>query len=481
MWYSFLLLSLEILSFTFLVDYEKIKTKFSRNTNKREGSYKMEGISALLISYLREFITKQEVIEKYRTCPKHFTRKRKLPFWRVSVLILQGWTNSIQNRVNKFFKSLGSLEELPTATAFCKAREKIKPELLKAMNEETVNFFYTNYEQEGLVKRWKGFLLWATDCSSMNLPDTEETREKYSVQTNQYDEEGCVQALASLLYDVTNEVVVNSELEKKQSEKSFIFGYHTHYHRQDVLHLHDRGYADYSVVAIYSKDGKQFIIRCPLSNTFKEVVDFVKSNDTDKIVTLKVTSKQKKFVEDNQLPEQVQVRLVKIDLENGEIEVLMTSLLDQNIYKVEDFKWVYNKRWGVETHLGRLKNRLEIEKFSSEKVAGIEQDFYGIIFLSTLESVLSKEDEKQIEEETKQKNRIFDYKVNKSISYSALIDYAVDLFLNVKKPPSEILNELRIMFKTGLTAVRPGRKFERKKTTPSQKLRFFKYQKRACA
>ena len=93
----------------------------------------MEGISALLISYLRELITKQEVIEKYRTCPKHFTRKRKLPFWRVSVLILQGWTNSIQNRVNKFFKSLGSLEELPTATAFCKAREKIKPELLKAI------------------------------------------------------------------------------------------------------------------------------------------------------------------------------------------------------------------------------------------------------------------------------------------------------------------------------------------------------------
>ncbi len=399
----------------------------------------MEEISTLLISYLREFITKQEVIEKYRKGPKDFTRKRKLPFWRVSVLILQGWTNSIQNRVNKFFKSLGSLEELPTATAFCKAREKIKPKFLKAMNEETVNFFYNNYEQRGLVKRWKGFLLWATDGSTINLPDTEETRKKYSVQTNQYDEEGCVQALASLLYDVTNEVVVNSEMGKKQSEKSFIFDHHTHYQREDVLNIHDRGYADFSVVAAYFKDGEQFIIRCPLTHTFKAVEDFVKSNDTDKIVTLKVTDKQKKFVEDNQLPKQVQVRLVKIELENGEIEVLMTSLLDQNIYKREDFKWIYDKRWGVETHLGRLKNRLEIEKFSSEKVSGIEQDFYGIIFLSTLESVLSKEDEKQIEEETKERDRIFDYKVNKSISYSALLDYTVDLFLNVNKSPSEIL------------------------------------------
>lgn len=459
----------------------KLRSNFLKNTNKRGVTIKMEGISALLISYLREFIMKQEVIEKYRTCPKYFTRKRKLPFWRVGILILQGWANSLQNRVNKFFKSLGSLEELPTATAFCKAREKIQPEFLKAMNKETVNFFYNNYEQKGLVKRWKGFLLWATDGSTINLPDTEETREKYSVQTNQYSEEGCVQALASLLYDVTNEVVVNSELGKKQSEKSFIFDHHTNYHREDVLHIHDRAYADYSVIATYLKDGKQFIIRSPLSNTFKAVGDFVKSNDTDKIVTLKVTSKQKKFAENNQLAEQVKVRLVKIDLENGEIEVLITSLLDHNIYKREDFKWIYNRRWGVETHLGRLKNRLEIEKFSSEKVRGIEQDFYGIIFLSTLESVLSKEDEKQIEEETKERDRIFDYKVNKSISYSALIDYTVDLFLNVNKSPSEILNELRIMFKTGLTPVRLGRKFERKKTTPSQKLYFIKYRKRACA
>ena len=283
------------------------------------------------------------------------------------------------------------------------------------------------------------------------------------------------------MYDVTNEIVVNAELEKKQSEKMFIFEHHACYHRKDILSIYDRGYADYSVVAKHFKNGSHFIIRCPLSNTFKVVTDFVKSNDTDKIVTLKVTSKQKKIVKDNQLPRQLKVRLIKVDLENGEIEVLMTSLLDQNIYKTEDFKWLYNKRWGVETYLGRIKNRFEIEKFSSGKVAGIKQDFYGVILLSTLESVLSKEDEKEIEEETKQKNRILDYKVNKSISYSALLDYTVDLFLNVNKSPSEILAELKIMFKTGLTPVRPGRKFDRKNTTLSQKLRFYKYRKKSCA
>ncbi|MFZ3169978.1 MAG: hypothetical protein WA130_20385 [Candidatus Methanoperedens sp.] len=34
---------------------------------------------------------------------------------------------------------------------------------------------------------------------------------------------------------------------------------------------------------------------------------------------------------------------------------------------------------------------------------GIEQDFYGVAFLTTLESVLSKDDEKEITEESREK------------------------------------------------------------------------------
>lgn len=56
---------------------------------------------------------------------------------------------------------------------------------------------------------------------------------------------------------------------------------------------------------------------------------------------------------------------------------MITSLLDERRYTAEDFNWVYNERWGVETHLDRLKNRLEVKRFCSKKVRGTEQDFYG--------------------------------------------------------------------------------------------------------
>ena len=180
------------------------------------------------------------------------------------------------------------------------------------------------------------------------------------------------------------------------------------------------------------------------------------------------------------MPKEVTVRLVKVKLDNEKIEVLMTSLLEED-YKLEDFKWLYNKRWGVETYLDRLKNQLEVERFSSSKLIGIEQDFYGIVFLSTLESVLSKDDEKEITEESKEKQLKYEYKINKSVSYSALVDYIVDLLLNLNKSPEEVINDLSKLFRTGRSPIRPGRKFKRKNSTPTQQLRFHKYVKRTCA
>jgi hypothetical protein len=217
-----------------------------------------------------------------------------------------------------------------------------------------------------------------------------------------------------------------------------------------------------------------------LSKTFSNIEKFINSDHIDAIVSLEVPKKQRKFINQNGLPEEVTVRLIKVKLENGEIEVLITSLLEEE-YKVKDFKWLYNKHWGVETYLDRLKNQLEIERFSSDKLKGIEQDFYGIVFLSTLESVLGKETEKEITEESRKKQLKYEYKMNKSVSYSALIEYIVDLLLDLNKTPEEVVDRLSKLFWTGRTPVRPCRKNVRKELTASQKLRFHKYVKRIWA
>jgi len=435
----------------------------------------------LLIELLRAFITSNLVIDSFRFNDTDFTRNRKLPFWKTTVLILRSWKTSLHNKLTKFFDDLNLLDVMPTASAFCQARKKIKPELFIALKDEIVKFYYKNYEKSGLVKRWNGRLLWAIDGTFINIPDTQETRNKYNIQVNQYNKEGTVQALSSILYDVLNEICINAVINGTKNEKIFIFNEHVKHFNKEVITIYDRLYADYSVLSFHIKGGTDFVIRCPLTNSFKVVIDFVKSNSKDKIVNLKVTEGQKKFVKENKLPEEITVRLVKVKLNNGDIEVLITSLLDKEIYFHRDFKWLYNKRWGIETFFDRLKNLLEVERFSTETIIGMEQDFYALIFLSTFESVLTKEDEEKLSKQNKEKELKYEYKINKSVSYSALAEHIAKLLLETNVPPLEILDKLSIIFKIGSCPQRPGRKFKRNIASPSQKLRFHKYGKRVLA
>lgn len=439
---------------------------------------KMQNI--FLIEFLRAFITSNLVISSFRFNDTDFTRNRKLPFWKTTVLILRSWKTSIHSRLTKFFDDLNLLDVMPTASAFCQARKKIKPELFIALKDGTIKFFYKNYEKLGLVKRWKGRLLWAIDGTYINIPDTQETRNKYNIQVNQYDKDGIVQALSSFLYDVLNEICINAVINAKR-EKNSIFNEHVKHFNKEAINIYDRLYADYSVLSFHIKEDTDFVIRCPLTKSFKEVTDFVKSDCLDKIVNLKVSKGQKKLVQEKKLPEEITVRLVKVKLNNGDIEVLITSLLDREIYLHRDFKWLYNKRWGIETFFDRLKNLLEIERFSSKTMIGIEQDFYGLIFFSTFESVLTKEDEEELSKQNDKKKLKYEYKINKSVSYSVLAEHIAELLLETNVPPPEIFDKLSIIFKNGMSPQRPGRQFKRKITTSSQKLRFYKYDKRVLA
>lgn len=84
----------------------------------------------------------------------------------------------------------------------------MKPELFQRMNQEMVACFHEDYAD--WVRRWRERLVWAVDGTQLNLPDTPETRERYTVQINQHDEAGVVQGMASFLYDVVNEVTINT-------------------------------------------------------------------------------------------------------------------------------------------------------------------------------------------------------------------------------------------------------------------------------
>jgi len=138
--------------------------------------------------------------------------------------------------------------------------------------------------------------------------------------------------MASFLYDVPGEVAINSVLDGKRSEKSFVLGEHSAYLTSEAIVLYGRLYADYAVMALHTKLRTDFVVRASTSHTFNEVEGFVRSQGVDMVVTLKVTCKQKRWVEELGLPSAIRVRLVKVGLEDGTVEVLLTSLFDRGEY-----------------------------------------------------------------------------------------------------------------------------------------------------
>ena len=365
-----------------------------------------------------------------------------------------------------FFEKMGEVELLPSSSAYSQARNKLKPEAFKEISDKVVSDFYRLYDYH----KWNNKRLIGIDGSLLNLPLTEKIKEKYNVKRNKKVE--LPQCLSSFAYDVLNEITISAKFDVLQGEKEFIINEHINkFSEQDIL-LMDRAYADYSLMAILIEKRIDFVIRIKTKSTNKEIGIFLESGKNEDIILMKCTKGQNKFVKENGLPKEIRVRLVKIELSTGEIEVLVTTLFDETI---EEINYLYGKRWGIETYFNRLKSTFELERFSGKSFNSIEQDFFSVIFLTNFESILVKEANEEIKEDLKHRN--YEYKVNRNVSYSAITNNIIDLFLLENVKSSYILDKINIMLKKNPIIIRNERTYKRE-PTKAKSLRYNLYTKR---
>jgi Transposase DDE domain len=414
-----------------------------------------------------------EVIARFRVSKRDWTRRRQLTFAKVATLVLEGHRLPLQNNLNRFYKAMGEVQQVPTASAYCQARRKLKPELFVYLNDRTLERFYTVGPGEPSLRSWKGRRLLGVDGSYLNLPDTAETRRHYSVQKTPAGER--VQALACLLYDLQNQVGLTAHLGPKRAEKYFLFEQVASATRPGDVLVMDRLFADYAVMAFCLGRGRDFVLRLP-RKSFAVVNRFRRGRQQDQVVELQMPPAQQRWVRQYGLAETIRVRLVKVVLDSGEVELLATSLLDAQQVPGPELKAVYGWRWGVETYWDRLKNLLEVERFSGNRVLAIEQDFYGMVFLATLESVLSQPDQAALEQASPAQAHL--QQVNHSVGYAALLDSVVELLMDPAQNAEQTLAALHHLFQTNPTLQRPGRNYPRSKLRASQKLWYCRYTKR---
>lgn len=418
------------------------------------------------------------VLAAARQRPQDFTRRCPLTWTRVIFIILRGHKLSLQTALNKVFSALGAVFDVPTAGAFCHARHKLKPEVFTHLNRIVTRFFYAEADD---VRRWRGHRMLSADATFLNLPDTAETRARYSLQTNQHAGAECVQALCSVLYDVLNDLGLALALTKRQGETSLLLTDLWKTTQPDDVVILDRAYADYRLLAQAVAHRRHLVVRLPRGR-FSACEAFWTSDQAEQQIELACpsTADTRAYVKEHGLATTLTLRLVRVILPNGETEVLLTTLLDRKRYPASAFKQVYGWRWHEETFFNRFKNIFEVERFSGASPLAIEQDVRGVLLLANLESVLRQPDNVALQAEAQARETKTLPQVNRAVSYVALQERLIAL-LTSHRSHEEVLAELHHLFRTNPTRLRPDRQVPRTPLKYAHRLRFHKYVKKLLA
>ena len=153
------------------------------------------------------------------------------------------------------------------------------------------------------------------------------------------------------------------------------------------------------------------------------------------------------------------VRLIRIELNTGEIEVLATSLLDVLLYPISIFKELYHQRWPVEENYKVMKSRIEIENFTGKSMLAVYQDFHAKVFTMNLTAILAHPVQELVRQNSQEKKYV--YQVNMANALTKMKDSVVLLFQHTAI--FQLLNRLWQAMTQVIEPIRPGRSYSHKK------------------
>lgn len=416
----------------------------------------------MIIGKLRETIFSPELVLKFRMKEQDFTRERKQPFTATLMLMFNFLRKSLVVEIDCFLSYLKRGFDHGknygfTSSAFIQNRKKINPAVFSHLSGVIIDNFYTK-ENDGL-KLWNDFRVLAVDGSRITLPNTCELKESFGVAKNQSEVE-VVQARASILYDVLNKIVLDATLGKMEQGEQELALTHAHRWQNKDLIIYDRGYPSYDLIHEHISAKIDCLIRVKTTYSFSAVSSFVASGKRSLITELSPKQnkslKGKSYDKDSRL----RVRLVRVELPNGELEVLMTTLLDSKKYPSKMFGELYFLRWKIETFYDELKNKLKVENFTGYSQNSIKQDFLCAIFISNLQSIMVNDMQDELAE--RDEERKYNHKVNTNLSYGFLKNRILDL-LGQKQPLEQVFLELQQLFLKHTVPIRNNRTCTRDK------------------
>lgn len=369
-------------------------------------------------------------------------------------MILGHLRSALHIELDRFFEQIHTLPSV-SASAFSQARQKLMPSAFIAIRQQLVDRFYR--QSPGL--RWGGLRLLAIDGSTVRLDGVgQKCRRHFDPEAE--NKGRCALARVSTCYDVLNRIPIDATLAPYDvDERSLAIG-HLDFASENDLVLMDRGYPCFWMFREMMDRDVKFCVRLSVKKWTAFLGDFTTSAAIEETLTLKPSSKMSRECLDRNLSNQaIELRVIKVVLNTGEIEVLVTNLVDDKQWPADQFPELYHQRWSVEEGYKLDKSRLELERWSGKSLHAVEQDFHGRLLLATISACVANLAEPLVKESTQ--SRQHTYRVNQTRVLSLVRKHIVSLLLLGRV--AEKLRQILPKCAHDPCVVRPERSYPRRK------------------
>lgn len=340
--------------------------------------------------------------------------------------------------------------------AFSMARYKIKLNFFLSLNS-----ILTHHIATLKPKLWHGYRLIAGDGTTINLPPSKQIKKHFGVFCQSSTGTNTCLASACMLYDVQSNLVLDAVISPVSiGESTLLRSMLKASHYSNSILLLDRGFGNFATCKSCINNDLTFCIRLKISN-----LDFSRhalmNISNDYITEWKPSEMERSTCKKHALDtSSIIVRVTKVVLNTGEIELLVSNLFDQNKIDLNRMKELYAMRWGIEEGFKNLKPKMKLEQFGCRRHEGIYQEFYAHIFMMNLVGIISTDAESVIKSKTQ--NRKLKYKYNWKNAFLFVRDKIADIFHKGRFDSS--LKELIHQISNSLIAVKNDRHFLRPKS-----------------
>ena len=296
-----------------------------------------------------------------------------------------------------------------TVAAYCRARQKLPLEVLTRLLKQTIECLQGQTFDTG---RWLGHRVFFLDGSSFSMPDTPELQAHFGQSGMQ--KPGCGFPTAhwlAMMHAGTGMISTILAGPLRTHDMSSAIQLHPELTPGDLL-VADRGFCSYAHLALLSERQVEGLLRMHQ----RVLVDFTPGRPhngepgkkrvkgrpssrwlkqlgvTDQLVEwFRAASQRPDWMTPEQfaaLPESLVVRELRYQVQRRGFRVqevtLVTTLLDETLYPLEELADLYRRRWEIETNFGHVKTTMGMDVLKCREVSGVLKELHAFALVYNL-------------------------------------------------------------------------------------------------